>query len=96
MIEAPSTARTRKYPLENRRFRTLLLVVTAVPIGAIYVWRTVVLPIIAGGLPADFSANYLAAAARIASGKDPYDLCVITGCGPATGLTPCPWRERNT
>lgn len=90
MIEAPSTARTRKYPLENRRFRTLLLVVTAVPIGAIYVWRTVVLPIIAGGLPADFSANYLAAAARIASGKDPYDLCVITGCGPATGLTPLP------
>jgi hypothetical protein len=90
VIEAPSTPRARKYPLENRRFRTLLLAVTAVPIGAIYLWRTVVLPIIAGGLPADFSANYLAAAARIASGKDPYDLCVITGCGPATGLTPLP------
>ncbi|MEA2628602.1 MAG: alpha,2-mannosyltransferase [Chloroflexota bacterium] len=90
MIEAPSAQRTRKYPLENRRFRTLLLVVTAVPIGAIYAWRTLILPIIAGGLPADFSANYLAAAARIASGKDPYDLCVISGCGPATGLTPLP------
>jgi Glycosyltransferase family 87 len=90
VIEAPSTPRARKYPLENRRFRTLLLAVTGVPIGAIYLWRTVVLPIIAGGLPADFSANYLAAAARIASGQDPYDLCLIRGCGPATGFTPLP------
>jgi hypothetical protein len=90
VIEAPSTRRARTYPLENRRFRTLLLAVTAAPIGAIYLWRTVILPIIAGGLPADFSANYLAAAARIVSGQDPYDLCVITGCGPATGLTPLP------
>lgn len=91
MIEAPSTRRARAYPLENRRFRTLLLAVTAVPIGAIYLWRTLVLPIIAGGLPADFSANYMAAAARIASGQDPYDLCVISGCGPATGtFTPLP------
>jgi len=90
VIETPSNPRVRLYPLENRRFRTVLLVITAVPIGAIYVWRTLVLPVLAGGLPADFSANYLAAAARIAEGQDPYDLCVITGCGPATGLTPLP------
>ena len=91
MIEAPSNRRARKYPLEDRRFRTLLLAVTAVPISALYLWRTLILPIIAGGLPADFSANYMAAAARIASGQDPYDLCVIRGCGPATGtLTPLP------
>jgi hypothetical protein len=86
----PASA-ARKYPLENRRFRTWLLVLTAIPIGAVYVWRTLVLPVLSGALPADFSANYLAAAARIAAGKDPYDLCIIQGCAPSTGgFTPLP------
>ena len=89
--ESPSAEATRKHPLENRRFRSLLLVITAIPIGALYFWRTLILPIIAGVLPADFSANYMAAAARIASGRDPYDLCVIQGCAPSPGVfTPLP------
>jgi len=89
--ESPSNKATRKYPLENRRFRTALLAITAVPIAAVYLWRTLALPILEGSLPADFSANYMAAAARIASGPDPYDLCVIQGCAPSPGtFTPLP------
>ena len=89
--ESPSNKATRKYPLENRRFRTALLAITAVPIAAVYLWRTLALPILEGSLPADFSANYMAAAARIASGHDPYDLCVIQGCAPSPGtFTPLP------
>ena len=77
--------------LENRRFRTVLLVMAGVPIGGAYLWRTLVLPIIAGALPADFSANYMSAAAKIAAGHDPYDLCVIQGCAQTPGtFTPLP------
>jgi hypothetical protein len=86
----PASA-ARKYPLENRRFRTWLLLLTAIPIGAVYLWRTLVLPALSGALPADFSANYMAAAARIAAGRDPYELCFIQGCAPSTGgFTPLP------
>jgi hypothetical protein len=82
---------TRRTPLDNRRFRTLLLAIAAPPIAAVYLWRTLILPALSGALPADFSANYLAAAARIASGHDPYDLCVIQGCSPTPGtFTPLP------
>jgi Glycosyltransferase family 87 len=89
--EAASTLASRRSPLDNRRFRTVLLAIAGVPIAAVYLWRTLILPILAGGLPADFSANYMAAAARIASGHDPYDLCVIQGCAPASGaFTPLP------
>lgn len=50
-----------------------------------------VLPALSGALPADFSANYMAAAARIASGQDPYDLCVLHNCAPTPGaFTPLP------
>jgi hypothetical protein len=81
----------RRSPLDDRRFRSLLLVIAAVPISAIYLWRTLVLPILSGSLPADFSANYMAAAAKIAAGKDPYDLCVIQGCAQHAGtFTPLP------
>ena len=77
--------------LENRRFRTVLLVLAGVPIGGAYLWRTLLLPIIAGALPADFSANYMSAAAKIAAGHDPYDLCVIQGCAQTPGtFTPLP------
>jgi Protein of unknown function (DUF2029). len=82
---------TRRSPLDNRRFRTLLLAIAAVPIAALYVWRTLILPALTSSLPADFSANYMAAAARIASGHDPYDLCVIQGCATTPGtFTPLP------
>lgn len=76
---------TRRSPLDNRRFRTVLLAIAAPPIAALYVWRTLIFQAITGALPTDFSANYMAAAARIASGHDPYDLCIIQGCAPTPG-----------
>lgn len=89
--ELPADRATRRSPLDNRGFRTVLLVIAAVPIAALYVWRTLILPDLSGALPADFSANYMAAAARIASGHDPYDLCVLQGCAPVPGtFTPLP------
>ena len=89
--DAASTPTSRRTPLDHRGFRTLLLVIAIPPIAAVYLWRTLILPALSGALPADFSANYLAAAARIASGHDPYDLCVIQGCGSAPGsFTPLP------
>jgi hypothetical protein len=55
------------------------------------VWRTLILPAITGALPVDFSANYMAAAAKIAAGRDPYDLCLIEGCAhPAQTFIPLP------
>jgi hypothetical protein len=83
--ESASALRAHRSPLDNRRFRTLLLVIAAPPIAALYIWRTLILPALSGALPADFDANYMAAAARIASGHDPYDLCVLQGCAPTPG-----------
>jgi Glycosyltransferase family 87 len=77
---------TRRSPLEDRRFRALLLALSGVPIAALYIWRTLILPAVAGSLPQDFSTNYMAAAAKIAAGRDPYDLCLIEGC-PQHGQT---------
>jgi arabinofuranan 3-O-arabinosyltransferase len=89
--EAASTSSSRRSPLDHRGFRTLLLAIATPPIAAVYIWRTVVLPALSGALPADFSANYLAAAARIASGHDPYDVCVLHNCAPTPGtFTPLP------
>lgn len=88
---SPAAAVARRSPLDNRRFRTALLLIAGIPIAGVYVWRTLVLPALTGALPADFSANYMAAAARIAAGRDPYDLCVIQGCAPTPGaFTPLP------
>jgi len=82
---------TRLSALENRRFRSLLLVIAGIPISLLYLWRTLVEPALTGVLPLDFSANYMAAAARIAAGRDPYDLCAIQGCAnQAQAFTPLP------
>ncbi len=67
----------------------MLLVVAGIPIAALYLWRTVVLPLAVGALPGDFSQNYMAAAAKIAAGADPYDLCAI-------GVGLCPNRPSGT
>ena len=69
-----------------------MLVLAAVPISVLYLWRTVVLPLATGSLPGDFRENYLAAAARIAAGRDPYDVCAVQGCdtAPASGFVPLP------
>jgi Glycosyltransferase family 87 len=85
MSEVASARASRRSPFDNRRFRTVLLAIAAPPIAAVYVWRTLILPALTGALPADFSANYMAAAARIASGHDPYDLCVFQACAHAPG-----------
>jgi hypothetical protein len=89
--EAASTQRSRRSPLDHRGFRTLLLAIATPPIAAVYIWRTLVLPALSGVLPADFSANYLAAAARIGSGHDLYDLCVIQGCASIPATTGSSW-----
>jgi hypothetical protein len=70
--------------LENRRFRSVLLVIAGVPIAFLYLWRTVLLPAVTGAAPLDFQDNYMAAAAKIATGHDPYDLCLIQGCSGET------------
>jgi hypothetical protein len=84
----------RRSPLDNRRFRGALLILAGIPIAVLYLWRTVVLPLAVGALPGDFRANYMAAAAKIAAGRDPYDLCAIgVGFCPnrsTAGFTPLP------
>lgn len=75
----------RRSPLDNRRFRAVLLIAAVIPIAAEYVWRTLIVPVATGTVPGDLSVNYMAAAAKIAAGRDPYDLCVIQGCAAAAG-----------
>jgi Glycosyltransferase family 87 len=89
-------ARTaRRSPLDDSRFRAILLILAGIPITALYLWRTVVLPLAVGVLPGDFSENYMAAAAKIAAGRDPFDLCAIgakscAGGTPGGGFMPLP------
>jgi len=71
--------------LRNRRFRTVLLAISGVPIAALYLWQALVQPIFLGGYLGDFQESYLRAASRIASGQDPYDLCATMGCLEPTG-----------
>ncbi|HUZ85401.1 MAG TPA: glycosyltransferase 87 family protein [Candidatus Baltobacterales bacterium] len=66
----------------------MLLVAAGVPMAAAYLWRTALLPAITPALPEDFSVNYMSAAAKIAAGQNPYDLCAIQGCANvAPGFT---------
>jgi Glycosyltransferase family 87 len=71
--------------LDNPRFRTILLVVAGAPISVLYLWRTVVLPLLVGAVPGDIRDNYILAASRIAAGLDPYTTTV-----PAGGFVPLP------
>jgi len=74
---------TRRSPIDDRRFRGVLLAIAGIPIAVLYVWRTLILPALSKAVPIDFSANYMAAAAKIRAGRDPYDICVIQGCAHA-------------
>ena len=79
-------------PLDHAWFRAVLLIAAGVPIAALYLWRTVVLQLASGALPEDFKVNYMAAAARIAAGHNPYDLtggAHLTVAGPQY-VTPLP------
>jgi hypothetical protein len=71
--------------LANRRFRGLLVIWAAVPIGLVYLWWGVVQPLLFGTYQGDFQESYMRAAGRLAQGLDPYDLCKTAGCSEPTG-----------
>jgi Glycosyltransferase family 87 len=84
---------TGRSPLENRRFRSLLLAIAGIPILLLYIWQSIVVPIAFGGYLGDFKESYLRAAAQLVAGRDPYDLCQTLGCLEPTGqqyVTPPP------
>ena len=84
---------TRPPPLEDRRFRTLLLAIAGIPILLLYAWQSVIVPIAFAGSLGDFKESYLRAAAQLVAGRDPYDLCQALGCLEPTGqqyVTPPP------
>jgi Glycosyltransferase family 87 len=84
---------TRRTPLDDRRFRTLLLSIAGIPILVLYVWQSVIVPIAFGGYLGDFKESYMRAAARLVAGRDPYDLCQVVACLEPTGpqyVTPPP------
>ncbi len=84
---------TRRTPLDDRRFRTLLLAIAGIPILLLYVWQSVIVPIAFGGYLGDFKESYMRAAARLVAGRDPYDLCQVVACLEPTGpqyVTPPP------
>jgi hypothetical protein len=90
-VDAPEAKWLRA--LANRRFRGLLLFVAGVPIGLAFLWRGVVQPLLFGTYLGDFQESYMRAAARLAAGRDPYDLCQTLGCLEPTGpqyVTPLP------
>jgi hypothetical protein len=66
---------TRRSPLEDRRFRTLLLAIAGIPILLLYIWQSVIVPIAFGGYLGDLKESYLRGAAQLVAGRDPYDLC---------------------
>ena len=67
--------------LRNRRFRSLLLAISGVPIAASYLWNALLQPLlIPSSLPTDFHEAYLSAATAIATGQDPYGPCHNLAC----------------
>jgi hypothetical protein len=79
--------------LSNRRFTGLLVVWAGVPILILYLWQSLIQPIVFSGYLGDFQESYMRAAARVAAGHDPYDLCQMLGCLEPTGpqyVTPPP------
>ncbi|TAN35133.1 DUF2029 domain-containing protein [bacterium] len=69
----------------NRRFRGLLVVWAGVPLVVAYLWLGILQPLLFGSYLGDFQESYMRAAARIAAGRDPYDLCRTMGCLEPTG-----------
>jgi hypothetical protein len=82
-VNAPAAIRLKA--LANPRFRALLVVWAGLPIGALYLWRGLLQPLMFGTYQGDFQESYLRAAGRIAAGLDPYDLCRTMGCQEPTG-----------
>ena len=80
-----ATLPVRPSALDNRTFRSLVLVVAGIPIAALYLWQALIQPIFFGGYLGDFQESYMRAAGRLAAGRDPYDLCATLGCLEPTG-----------
>ena len=79
--------------LANPRFRGLLVIGSGIPILLLYMWQGVIQPLLVVGYLGDFQESYMRAAARLAAGQDPYDLCQTVGCLEPTGpqyVTPLP------
>jgi len=79
--------------MANPRFRGLLVAGAGIPILALYIWQAVIQPLRFSGYFGDFQESYMRAAARLASGQDPFDLCQTVGCLEPTGpqyVTPLP------
>jgi hypothetical protein len=83
-MATPSLA-IRRTALDNRSFRTLLLVVAGVPVAAQYLWQALIQPLALGAYLGDFQESYMLAARTLASGGDPYDFCRRAGCLEPTG-----------
>jgi glycosyl transferase family 87 len=67
--------------LRNRRFRSLLLAISGIPIAASYLWNALLQPLlIPSSIPTDFREAYLSAATAIATGHDPYGPCHNLAC----------------
>jgi hypothetical protein len=91
-VNAPTVA-LRVTALDHRGFRTLLLLMGGIPIGALYLWQALIQPLAFGAYLGDFQESYMRAARRLAVGQDPYDLCRTMGCLEPTGpqyVTPPP------
>ncbi|HEY0831989.1 MAG TPA: glycosyltransferase 87 family protein, partial [Candidatus Dormibacteraeota bacterium] len=71
--------------LDNRAFRSILLVLAGVPITAVYLWQALIQPLAFGAYLGDFQESYMRAARRLAENSDPYDLCRTMGCLEPTG-----------
>ena len=80
-----ATAALRPRALSNRNFRSLLLLLSGVPIAIVYLWQALVQPLVFGAYLGDFQESYMRAARRLAAGLDPYDLCRTAGCLEPTG-----------
>ncbi|HKC20836.1 MAG TPA: glycosyltransferase family 87 protein [Candidatus Dormibacteraeota bacterium] len=75
----------KRTALDNRNFRTLLLAIAGLPMGALYLWQALIQPLALGAYLGDFQESYMRAAQRLAHGQDPYDLCHTVGCLEPTG-----------
>ena len=71
--------------LDNRSFRTILLVLAGVPVAVQYLWQALIQPLAFGVYLGDFQESYMRAAQQVARGGDPYDLCRTVGCLEPTG-----------
>ena len=84
-MTTPTLAMQRRSALDNRAFRTILLLLGGVPIVALYAWQALIQPLAFGAYLGDFQESYMRAARRLAENLDPYDLCRTASCLEPTG-----------